>query len=336
MDTPLGTLRTVEGKPVLRFERRLSHPPHKVWKAITDPAEMAAWFPAAIDTELKVGAAMRFSFDEEFVDTSEYEDGEILELDPPRVYAFRWTDSALRFELIPEADGCRLVFTHTLGGAGSHGDLPSASRHATGWDACLALLTARLDGGPQPSAEGWFLPRAERYVEEFGLGDGEIRDDGDGWLLRFERDLVHPAEAVWDALVDAEEPRLDAPPPARLAHGYLDPRHGYLEAGPTTVLEPPRVLEYVWLHDGEQAGRVRFEIRGTEQVGTRLIVTQTIPTRLADTRATALAAWHTHMELFFAALHGDVRCPWPQGRTEELRQMYAKRLELREDPESRL
>lgn len=29
---------------ILRFERRLAHPRGVVWKAITDPKELAAWF----------------------------------------------------------------------------------------------------------------------------------------------------------------------------------------------------------------------------------------------------------------------------------------------------
>jgi uncharacterized protein YndB with AHSA1/START domain len=89
VDEPQATLQTIDGRPVLRFERKLAHSPAKVWKAITDPAEMAHWFPAAVDTELKPGATMRFTFP----DAAPLEatgEGEILEFDPPKVYAFRW------------------------------------------------------------------------------------------------------------------------------------------------------------------------------------------------------------------------------------------------------
>ncbi len=41
-----ATLETANGLPVLRFERRLAHSPEKVWKAITDPAELARLVPA--------------------------------------------------------------------------------------------------------------------------------------------------------------------------------------------------------------------------------------------------------------------------------------------------
>ncbi|PXY28530.1 SRPBCC domain-containing protein [Prauserella flavalba] len=317
---PLGSMDVVAGKPVLRFRRRLAHAPEKVWRAVTDPAESAHWFPAAIETEPSIGAAMRFRFGEERHDLGgPFAEGEVLEYDPPKVYAFRWADSVLRFELVPDDSGCLLLFSHTLSGTGTTGDLPSVARQAPGWDACLDLLGARLDGRPAPAPE--FLARAERYVEEFGLGRGEVRRSGEGYELRFERDLVQPPAEVWRTLAEGDEPRVDGPVPVVFAHGYA-------ETGEVTAVEEGRVVEYAWLHDGVPAGRVRFELREQEPVGTRLVLTQTVPSRLAGLRATALAAWQTHLELFFAALHGDVRCPWPAERTERLRRDYTTELDL--------
>jgi uncharacterized protein YndB with AHSA1/START domain len=323
VNEPLATLYTAEGRPVLRFERRLAHTPEKVWKAVTDPAEMSHWFPAGVHTELRVGAPMRFSFEGEHMDLgSPFQEGEILELDPPKVYAFRWFDSVLRFELVPDGDGCLLVFTQTLSDAGTWGDRPAVARQAPGWDACLAWLAARLDAGERlPMEPTWFLERAERYVEEFGLGEGEVREHSDGYLLRFERDLVQGPDQVWAAITeDADPPAVGAAPPLRATNGYVP-------AGTVTDAEPARVLEYAWLHDGAAAGRVRFELRDQQPIGCRLVLTQTVPARLAELRGTALAAWQTHLELLFAALHGVIRCPWPTERTEELAQRYAKRLD---------
>jgi uncharacterized protein YndB with AHSA1/START domain len=322
MNDSLGTLSTVDGKPVLRFERRLAHPCEKVWTAITDPAEMAHWFPATVTTELRAGAEMRFAFGEDALDgTGRYAEGEILEYDPPRVYAFRWAESVLRFEIVPDGPGCVLVFSQLLSGRERLEDRPSVARQGPGWDACLALLAARLDGTTTPAHDApWFLERAERYVERFGLGEGEVVDAADtGWLLRFERDLTQPASEVWATLAEGETPAPGRAAPVRFTHGYLQP-------GPVTVCEPGRVVEYAWCHDGSEAGWVRFELRDQEPIGTRLVVTQTLPRDHGDLRATALAAWQTHLELLFAALHGDVRCPWPTERTERLRETYAARL----------
>jgi uncharacterized protein YndB with AHSA1/START domain len=300
------------GRTVLRFTRRLAHPPDKVWRAITDPAELRHWFPARVDTEPRVGAPMRFTFEGMDLAPSS---GEVVEFDPPRVFAYRWDDNMLRWEIVPDGDGCRLYFSHTLGGGELWTDRPSAARHAAGWDVCLDALGARLDGRAAESTMDWFA-RNERYVEMFGLAEGDVRADGDGYLVRFERDLVQPVAQVWATLAESDT-ALDKPP--------LRFTNGYVPAGAVTAADPPRLLEYGWTDDGVPAGRVRWELTG-QPVGTRLVLTQTVPAHLAGLRATALAAWQTHLELLVAALHGPPR-PWPAERTEELVKRYADRLD---------
>jgi uncharacterized protein YndB with AHSA1/START domain len=315
MEPTLATKQTIAGRPVLRFERRLAHPPEKVWKAVTDPGEMAHWFPATVETELRVGAPMRFTFTGVDVDAP---DGEIVELDPPKLFVFHWGDDVLRWELLPDGTGCHLVFTHTLSGELPFGDELSLARNAAGWDGCLDQLNALLEGRPydEPSMDDWFV-RNERYVEEFGLAEGEVREQPDGYLVRFERDLIQPVDEVWSTLTEGEDPATGAPPPRRFSNGYI-------QAGAITAMEPPRMLEYEWEHDGAPAGRVRCELSPLDY-GSRLVLTQTVPSRLADLRATALAVWQTHLELLVAALHGAPR-PWPDERTEELTRRYAGRL----------
>ena len=44
-----GTLETIEGRPALRFERSLTHPVDRVWRAVSVPAELGSWFPAAVE-----------------------------------------------------------------------------------------------------------------------------------------------------------------------------------------------------------------------------------------------------------------------------------------------
>ena len=43
-----GTQQTVEGRPALRFERRLDHSVERVWRAVTEPAELARWFVSEV------------------------------------------------------------------------------------------------------------------------------------------------------------------------------------------------------------------------------------------------------------------------------------------------
>ena len=74
----LGTLDGHDGHWSLTFVRRLPHPPEKVWRAVTEPAHLAAWFPQEIVGERRSGAALQFV-------TSQGDgfDGEMVVFDPP-------------------------------------------------------------------------------------------------------------------------------------------------------------------------------------------------------------------------------------------------------------
>jgi uncharacterized protein YndB with AHSA1/START domain len=50
-----GTLETIDGRPAVRFERRLPHSVERVWRAVSEPAELERWFPAAADWTLAPG-----------------------------------------------------------------------------------------------------------------------------------------------------------------------------------------------------------------------------------------------------------------------------------------
>jgi len=290
-----ANLETIGGKPVLRFERRLAHPVEKVWRAVSDPAELEHWFPAMLETELKVGAPITFVFPEEApVDTTGH--GEILELDPPKVFAFRWNHDVLRFEVVPDGEGCRLYFTQTLGG-GPLGRL-AAGRNAAGWDHCLAALAARLDEREAEPFTEW-MSAMEHYIERFELGEGEVARTGAGYQLRFARDLVwKPSEDVWRLLTE---------------DGFA--RNARVPAGEVTRSEEPRVLEYA-----TGGGTVRWEIHYDEELGSRVELTHT--TREADRLPELLATWHAQLERLFAAAHGKDR---PEG-VEQLTKHYREQV----------
>lgn len=310
--TDHATLTTIGGRPTLRFERRLRHPPAKVWRAVTEPAELAHWFPASVEVEPRPGAPMRFTFPEEAVVDGTW-DGEVLEVDRPKVFMFRWNQDVLRFELVPHGDGCLLVFTQTIGGGAA--GLLGAGRTASGWDQCLDAMVAALDGRPPAEGDSW-LVRTERYVDRFGLGDGTAHPVDGGVELRFARDLVwKPLDVAWAFLVESTSP-VDVPPRAT---------NGDIPAGRLTKAEAPHVLEYEWLHDGSPAGTVRWTFESDPALGTRVELAQTVPAGLTGRTAGWLAAWHVQLELFFAGLHGDVRCPWPADRVAELAERYDNR-----------
>ncbi|MGK8523540.1 SRPBCC family protein [Nocardia asteroides] len=314
MSDSRAQLRTVDGAATLRFERRLAHPPEKVWRAISDPREMAAWFPATVTTDLRPGAAMRFSFADAPETTDSASGGEVLEVDPPKVYMFRWNQDVLRFELLPDGSGTLLIFTHVLGG-GPHARL-GAARSAAGWDRCLSALAAELDGARHEPDTTW-LADIERYVADFGLDTGTCAEVADGYVLRFTRDLVwQPLETLWSLLAEQENPAVGAAPPTRSTNQHV-------EAGELLCVDPPRSLEYRWRHGGAVAGTVRWSFEADPDLGVRVELTQTLPANQARLRPELLAAWHVHLELFFAATQGDIRCPWPADRVAVLTERYA-------------
>lgn len=301
------TLRTVDGRAVLRFERRLAHPPEKVWRAITEPSQLEHWFPAAVEGERAIGARLRFVFPEGEAPPQE---GTITEFEEPRVFAFTWGESLLRVELRPDDGGCTLVFTHTFD------DRPSAASYTVGWQGCLAALASLLDGKPVDGlVPNGYAELHEAYIEKFGLLEGTVADAADGWTVRFERLLPHPVDKVWATLGD-DDVRVGGDPPLQSTNGFVTP-------GPVTAAEPPRLLEYAWQSNGQEAGRVQWELSDGPG-GTLLKLTQTVPAPLADLLPTALAAWHTHLELLAGALMGEDPCPWPEDRTADLKRHYVQ------------
>ncbi|HEX8855491.1 MAG TPA: SRPBCC family protein [Thermoleophilaceae bacterium] len=160
-----ATYQEIDGRPAIRFERRIAHPVEAVWHAVTEPGELAHWFPDPVELdELKPGASMRFDLSAHGMDPM---DGEIRELEPPRLFAFTWGDEMLRFELDPEDGGraCRLRFTHFLS------ERDKAARDAAGWQVCFDRLDESLAAGGAGAANTGVTPAWREYYERY-LAEG--------------------------------------------------------------------------------------------------------------------------------------------------------------------
>ena len=140
----------------LRYERHLAHAPEKVWRALTESEQLRHWFPADIIGERRAGAALELRFWPETVEQARDEieaigvdpddatlPGELRIWDPPRVLELTWDTDLLRYELEPDGDGTRLLFTTWLGEPGP-GGTPST---AAGYHSCLDSLGELLDTG---------------------------------------------------------------------------------------------------------------------------------------------------------------------------------------------
>src|SRR5262245_33481822 len=158
-----GRLIEVDGARVgVHFERRLPHPRERVWRAITHPDDLAAWFPDTIEGKFGPGAEVRFP---KFAEMGLPDTGKVTEYEPPRLLAYSWGTSTLRFELEAEGDGCLLVFTDTL-------PREESAKNAAGWEVCLDRLEARLAAAGEPSEEDW-SELHEHYASRFEV-DPEV------------------------------------------------------------------------------------------------------------------------------------------------------------------
>jgi uncharacterized protein YndB with AHSA1/START domain len=139
-----GTLETSEGRDVIRFERRLSHPIEKVWSALTEPEELAGWLAEA-DLELVEGGPIELRWlNTDDQGNSTVVRGAITELDPPHVIEYD-TDvhGVLRWELREDGDACVLKFSSRL-------SLPDdyRTKNLAGWHWHLDRLEDELAGHP--------------------------------------------------------------------------------------------------------------------------------------------------------------------------------------------
>src|SRR3954451_9571004 len=135
MDAADGQLEEHEGRWRLRFERRLAHPPERVWRVITEPDVLRAWFPLDIGGDRAAGAPLRFlfrdgqaePFEGRMVDFdaprardlecggAEPFEGGMVAFDAPRALELEWGGGErLRLELRPDGEGSLLTLLNTF------------------------------------------------------------------------------------------------------------------------------------------------------------------------------------------------------------------------------
>ena len=71
----------------MRFVRVLPHAVERVWRAISDDAELRAWMRYPVSFEQRVGGTVRF-----FGDGAGAIEGRVFIVDPPRTLAFSFFD----------------------------------------------------------------------------------------------------------------------------------------------------------------------------------------------------------------------------------------------------
>jgi uncharacterized protein YndB with AHSA1/START domain len=273
-----GSLIDVDGRPALHFVRTLPHSVPRVWRAVTEPAELAQWFVSPVAWTPALGETYE----------AEGQQVEVTELDPPHAIAWSWGTERYRFELTEAGDGCTLRFTHVFDDR-----YGPAAQHAAGWETYLDRLDAVLAGRPMSEVAA-HVPIAELH-EEYAVAFGQDPAPGrrmiaslpfrdltleDGPQLRLERRYRHPVERVWRAI--AEERAAWFP--------------GEDEPLAVERSEPPHLLVGTW-----HGGTLRFELTA-EASGCTLVFTHAF-----DDRALAAmtgAGWHRCFARIDALLAG--------------------------------
>lgn len=145
------------------FRRQLRHPPERVWRSLTVPAEWEAWHSGCIEIFGGQGGFMEAEMAGGFSWR-----GDIIVWEPPTVLEYKMTAtgqahphggecSLVRFEIEPTAAGCTLVLRHTR-------LLPqTALRTGPGSHAFLDRLDAWLAGRPMPDWERRYLDVENLY-----------------------------------------------------------------------------------------------------------------------------------------------------------------------------
>ncbi|MCW2780502.1 MAG: hypothetical protein JWR35_951 [Marmoricola sp.] len=154
-----GTYIEYDGRPAVRFERNYPYSADRVWRAVTDPGELAHWFPSpGVSYEQRVGSPITLKGDPRI----EQANGKVLAWEPPRHFAFEWGDDELHFTVDKTPTGARFELINVLSGSGA------AARNAAGWDVCLAELDKTVadqpGDGPNSATSLAWQPLYDGYV----------------------------------------------------------------------------------------------------------------------------------------------------------------------------
>ena len=144
----MRALANVDGG-VIKAEIELAVPPERVFRSLTDAAELATWWGAdemyrTTDWVIDLRPGGKWSTRAIAADGSESTvDGEYLEVDPPRRLVHTWRPSwdnyavtTVEYDLQPTASGTRLLVTHS--GFGERAQ--EAAGTCEGWTRVLEWL----------------------------------------------------------------------------------------------------------------------------------------------------------------------------------------------------
>jgi uncharacterized protein YndB with AHSA1/START domain len=153
----LGSLRSADGKGVVRIEDRYNTEIDDLWSAITDPGRIARWY-GRVEGDLRPGGAFRLYVDDAGADCT----GRVEECEPPRRLRVttRETDESYQrgkgvppfdevLEVTLTADGEQTVLVIEVRGM----PLDAVAYYGAGWQIHAENLAAYLAGRERGDTE---------------------------------------------------------------------------------------------------------------------------------------------------------------------------------------
>ncbi|MEL6329142.1 MAG: SRPBCC domain-containing protein [Planctomycetota bacterium] len=252
-------------KTTLAYEGRFEMPAgaDRVFRALTDPAQVERWFAEKTELSDRIGGPFRFWGRYTAMCTREDQaDQRLTEFEPGRRLAFTWgwIGNPTRVELaIEEGEPATLRIRHT------------AEREFPGFERCGEHLMNDFWRVAAENLRSFLASGEPALMVEHGRAGGDAA---------LSIDIEAPIERVWACLTDKEE--LDA----WLTHGAsvrLEPGGAYdygweingNHCGPRSIVEidPPRRLVHDWSHVGDETTRTEWLLDPIEG-GTRVTVRQ--------------------------------------------------------------
>ena len=151
--------------------RELRHSPEKVWRALTDPAELREWAPFDANGSL-AAAGNTVKLTTVGAPALHVTETTVTRADAPRLLEYNWGGNDMRWELEAHGGGTRLTLWTSI-------DRRYISMGAAGWHICFDVLDRLLGGTPigrmvgmeTMKFEGWQRLNKE-YAKQFGVEGG--------------------------------------------------------------------------------------------------------------------------------------------------------------------
>ncbi|HEY2747392.1 MAG TPA: SRPBCC family protein [Polyangia bacterium] len=146
--------------------RELRHPPAKVWRALTEPAELREWAP--FDADRSLGAVGPVTLTTVGAPTAQVSETTVKRADAPKLLEYSWGNMDIRWQLEPHGGGTRLTLWHNI-------QRDYISMGAAGWHICFDVLDRLLADEPvgrivagDAMKFDWKRLNAE-YAAQFGI-----------------------------------------------------------------------------------------------------------------------------------------------------------------------